>query len=345
MPSPEKRFQILSLSGGGVRGIYTITVLAALEQYLADRHDDEDYSIAQHFDLIAGTSIGGVLAVGLASGKLNARQLKALLDDNRKIIFPCSDKENRIMRKVVSALHLFKKIIRPVYNPAPLKKILEDKLGEIKLKEFKHRLLVPVVNATTGRPSMFKTPHSLNIDADGTLLAVDVCLATSAAPTYFPAHEVPTNDPSLFVDGGLIANSPCFCSYHEATNKRFLGQHVNDLHILQVGTMGTQFSLGPGASRNHGYLFGWGLGKNLIELTLGANEAWHEFMANHHLKAGHYVTLDEEQAPRVELDDSRDSTAKILKSYGYNRYRVAKGDAHVMAFFNHIAPSWVNPNL
>ena len=88
MSDPDKtNFQILSLSGGGMRGLYTATVLAELEQSLADKSDDPHYWIGQHFDLICGTSIGGILALGLASG-LNARALANILDSNRKDIFP-----------------------------------------------------------------------------------------------------------------------------------------------------------------------------------------------------------------------------------------------------------------
>jgi len=81
-------FQVLSLSGGGARGLYTIQVLAKLEEYLSDSSGNESYNISQHFDLICGTSIGGILALALAHGRYNAREILKIMNDNQLNIFP-----------------------------------------------------------------------------------------------------------------------------------------------------------------------------------------------------------------------------------------------------------------
>ncbi|WP_018275151.1 CBASS cGAMP-activated phospholipase [Teredinibacter turnerae] len=318
------RFQILALSGGGVRGLYTISILAQLEQILAEKHGDDSYNIAQHFDLIAGTSIGGILALGLASG-MTARKLCGVLDENRKQIFP--PKSAKIFRQALGSL----------YSSGPLRAVLEHCFGDKCIKDLHTRVTIPAVNGTSGSPKVYKTPHHENFQIDKHLRLVDVALSTSAAPTFFSPHLM--ND-SLNVDGGLIANGPALIAFHEATH--FINAQKANIYLMGVGTMGSRRVLNSerGWLKGWGYLTGWGVGRKLIEMTLSANEEMQNKMVEH-LLGDHCSFIDEELTPdqskSITLDNASDNAAQMLRGRGKERGQKAIGQANIMDFFNHHA--------
>lgn len=315
------RFQILALAGGGIRGLYTITILATIEGVLAEEKGDPDYNIANNFDLIAGTSIGGILGLGLASG-INARRLRDLIDRNRKAIFP--KKRFGIARQALCSL----------YKTQPLAKILDEIFGEKTIKNLNRRIIIPAVNGTSGAPKFYKTPHHENFKIDGNRKLKDVGLATSAAPTYFSPYLM---HDSHMVDGGLIANGPALVAYHEATH--FLGVKPEELHILGVGTMGSKRVLNSDRIfQGWGYLTGWGLGRRLIDMTLSANEGMHNFMVKH-LLADRFILLDEpltpDQSKSITLDNASNNAAQMLKGRGAEMGQQAIGRRDVRSFFEH----------
>jgi len=321
---PLLRFQILALSGGGVRGLYTISILAQLEQALAETHNDSSYNITQHFDLIAGTSIGGILALGLASG-INARRLYEILDYNRKQIFP--KKSAKTLRQAFGSL----------YSSDPLKSVLEECFDNKRIEDLNTRVTIPAVNGTSGSPKVYKTPHHKKFRIDKNLTLVDVALSTSAAPTFFSPHLM--ND-SFNVDGGLVANGPALIAYHEATH--FLEVPKENIHLMGVGTMGSKRVLNSerGWFRGWGYLTGWGVGRKLIEMTLSANEEMQNKMVEH-LLGDQCAFIDEELTPdqskSITLDNASDSAAQMLRGRGKERGQKAIGQANIMDFFNHNA--------
>jgi patatin-like phospholipase/acyl hydrolase len=330
---PE-RFQILSLSGGGIRGLYTISVLATIEEFLADESGVENYNIADHFSLISGTSIGGILALGLASG-INARKLQKLLDDNRKLIFPYHW-QNRIPF-LAGLLLIIKRSRKSLYDSAALHKLLNDTFTNKRIGDLNTAIIIPTVNGTTGLPRMFKTPHHENFVRDYKHSLVDVALATTAAPTYLDPHLF---DHSYMVDGGLIANSPAFIACHEATN--FLNKDKAFVHLLSIGTMGSQTALKSEKNNKWGYLNGWRMGKTLLELTLSSNEGMHNFITKQIL-GENFNLLDDNNTPDqsevITLDNSSDAAAQMLRSRGINQGQNALGDKNIKAFFKEKAQS------
>lgn len=325
------RKQILALSGGGVRGLYTINFLADLEESLADKHSDSDYSIARHFDLIAGTSVGGILALGLAYGR-TARELRDFMEKYREPIFapPLNSGVGRVDRWAAK----LKQSLSSIHSSAPLADALKDTFGNDVMRDLKVPVVIPSVNGTTGLPKFFKTPHHSNFTRDASLTLVDVALSTSAAPTYFDPHLLKRG--SLMVDGGLVANGPSLIAYHEAT--QFLSWPANETHILSVGTMGTQTSLA--SKSGWGYLRGWGMGERIIELTLGANEAMQNYMVQH-LLGDRFVAVDDpntrDTAGMITLNNAAEAAAQVLRSKGVERAQYASAQANVMAFFDCMA--------
>jgi len=228
----QQRFQILALSGGGFRGLYTAKILADIE-------DQIGAPIASKFDLIAGTSIGGILALAVAL-EIPAQKMVDLFEKHGEDIF--------------KPRFNFFGTLRSAYSPEPLKRLLQDEslFGQQPLGECKHPVIVPAINYSRGEPQLFKTPHHLDFIRDHKFALVDVALATSAAPMYFPRHTFNNNQ---YVDGGLYANAPGQLAVHEA--QQFMGQSIESIYVLAVGTMSSKFTANPGRNRAGG-TFDWG---------------------------------------------------------------------------------------
>jgi patatin-like phospholipase/acyl hydrolase len=183
-------YRILSFDGGGIRGIVSLILLKRL---MADAPD-----LVAKADLIAGTSTGGIIALGLAAGK-SVDELIALYRDNGKVIFDDSWWDNLVDLGQIAGAD---------YDSKNLAKLLKRQFGATKLKQLGKRVLVPTFDLDnehadpkkrTWKPLFF---HNFpGDDSDGEQLVVDVALSTSAAPTYFPSHQGN-------VDGGVLANNP-----------------------------------------------------------------------------------------------------------------------------------------
>ena len=252
--SKKGRFTILSLSGGGYLGLYTASVLAALE---------ESYGapIARHFDLIAGTSVGGIIALGLAN-EIPAKDIQKAFEDKGTKIFSDRPAPQGTAGTIADLSRYARK---PKYRPDALRNTIVRIVGEETLiGHLKHPVIVPAVNLTKGGPQMFKTPHHEDFRRDLHLKAVDVALATSAAPTYFPIAEV---EDALFTDGGLYANSPDLLAVHEA--EHFFARPASEVRLLSIGTTTAQFSFAHAHGRELG-AFGWMREQRLVSVIIAA---------------------------------------------------------------------------
>jgi len=301
----NKPFQILSLSGGGIRGLYTIQVLASFEEQLAEEANDDGYCIGQHFDLISGTSIGGLIALGLANG-VTARTILAIMKENKLKIFPPKN----------SFLKLCKAAFSSLYQQAPLKSVLNKIYDDNKIGSLNTRVVIPSVNYSKGQVQVFKTPHCKEFKSDYVHSLVDVALATSAAPTFFPIHDF--ND-SWYLDGGLAANSPILLALHEATH--FLKIPMENIRLVQIGTMGNRATTDHKGAIDGGYIKRWGGGRKLIEVCLSATEGLHNYVAAHLMNdKAESVTIDmspsRDQCSVLELDNASEEAAKTLISSG-----------------------------
>lgn len=168
-------FQILSLSGGGYMGLYTARVLQRLEE-------QSGRPLRESFDLIAGTSIGGIIALGLAAGT-PAEKICTHFQEHGPRIFPA-----RLDSRFNSVRLLRQLLVGASYSSAPLKNAIDAVLGgDIRIEQLGQRVIIPVVNMSSGAPQVFKTPHHPSFVRDGVLSCADVALATSAAPTFFPS--------------------------------------------------------------------------------------------------------------------------------------------------------------
>jgi len=253
-------YHVLALSGGGYRRLYTATVLAELEAVLGR-------PIASHFDLICGTSAGGMLALGLAA-EIPAIELKALFEGQGSRIFGCRSLARRLLGFWLTAKH----------DSAGLRGVLTERFQDTTIGDLKHRVLVPAVNYSTGRGQFFKTPHHPSFEVDHRMKIVDVALATAAAPVYFPLAR---NDRGVFADGGLVGNAPGLFGLHEVNT--FLAPKQNALvRVLSIGTMTIGATVRGGASLDRG--FGKWRG-GLFDLVISAQESSVDYMLRQSLAA------------------------------------------------------------
>ncbi|MBY0250035.1 MAG: patatin-like phospholipase family protein [Methylobacterium organophilum] len=262
-------FQILSLSGGGYRGLFTAEVLARLEQQAGK-------PIGQCFDLVAGTSIGGIIALGLGLGHTAAEIRDAFLENGAAIFPPRPAPRQGLLGKWDRYLSLS---AGPKYDGVALRRTVEGIVGaDTLLAAARTRLLVPAVNITEGRVQMFKTPHHPTLTMDQHRKVAEIAMATSAAPTYFPLAAVGKN---LYADGGLVANSPDACAVHEAIH--FAGQRREDVRILSIGTTSTGFGLPKSLGANFGPAE-WIANGRLMSTVFGVQQQLVDFTMKHELK-------------------------------------------------------------
>lgn len=194
----EKLFRILSLDGGGVRGILQARTLANIEKYLNNR-DGKDVPIGKRFDLIAGTSTGGIIALGLSMGR-PATDILSFYEKYIPTIFGNSNKTG-LLRK-------------PKYSPAPLESALVDFFGDDTLEDVITDTCIPAVALQNAKPRLHKSGYMLRNQERLSERLVDIALATSAAPTFFPAHSM--SQSTNLIDGGICANNPAMVALVES---------------------------------------------------------------------------------------------------------------------------------
>lgn len=204
------RFRILSIDGGGIKGVFPAAFLASIEKTLGGA------SISSYFDLIAGTSTGGIIALALGLG-LHADRVLEFYEHYGPAIFP---------RK-----SLWWPLGPAKYDSEPLRRALEETFGSKRLGDSNRRLVIPSFNATTGRIHIFKTAHHPRLQMDFRVAVVEVALATSAAPVFFPPHR--SSQEVVFIDGGIWANNPVGLAVTEAIS--MLGREGSELDILSIG--------------------------------------------------------------------------------------------------------------
>lgn len=226
-PWPKDRlFRILSIDGGGIRGVFSAAYLAEMERrFLGGR------SIATCFDMIAGTSTGGIIALALAHG-MSAREALQIYVDRGSRIFPG-----------LSGWRKWRRLLRWISRPKHDQSVLRDELllifGDKVLNDAATRLVVPSFEGRHGEPFLYKTPHHPDYQKDRHQRFAHVALHTSAAPSYYPAID---NDGLFMIDGGIWANNPVMNALVDVLACYDVPRE--NIRILSLGTGETEFTLG-----------------------------------------------------------------------------------------------------
>ncbi len=274
----DKDFRILSIDGGGIRGIFSASVLAGLEEHYLGGS-----SIAPYFDLITGTSTGGIIAIGLGAG-LTATELRDIYLERGREIFPPMGLTPRWLR-----------LFRYRYNREPLVRILSEYLGDQTLQESQSRMCIPSCEGRFSDLYVFKTPHHPDYRLDGTEKMVKVATATSAAPTYFK----PLDDGGYtFLDGGIWANNPIMVGLTEALTAFAVPRER--VRILSIGCGNRPHTVGSW-KRWFGGMLAW---RDIIDAALRFQSLGAIGQAGLLIGRDRILRVDlPETARHIELDD------------------------------------------
>ncbi|MEQ9359884.1 CBASS cGAMP-activated phospholipase [Coleofasciculus chthonoplastes] len=316
-------FQILSLSGGGYLGLYQAVILCELEEKAGK-------PIAQCFDLLAGTSIGGIIALSLAL-EVPAETIRRAFEKHGQSIFSARSSPQSTVSKLIDLGRAF---FIPKYKHDGLRRALTDFIEPLTLLgDLKHPIVIPAINLTKGQPQIFKTPHHERFERDHRETVHDVALATSAAPTFFPLAQVRNE---LFTDGGLCANMPDFVALHEA--EYFFRIPTEHVSILSIGTTTSQFSFSHSIRRNLGIL-DWFYDTRLLSVILSSQQKMTEFMLQHKL-GERYVRIDSIQSKAQErdlgLDVATPAAQSTIKGLASARLREVIGTSKIREMLQHI---------
>ena len=233
-PDQDSALTVLAIDGGGMRGLYAATVLRALSGRFATQRNVDDLDVGKGFDLIVGTSTGGILAAGLAAG-LPVGDLHSLYKTVGPRIFTDPVPKNRVRL----CLWLLRHRTRSGNSNGPLRKAMRSAFGDETIGELYERrgigLCLPATSLLDHSPRVFKTPHLELRNRDDNLRIADACLATSAAPLYLPIVSLTSDQLAheLYVDGGLWANSPILVGLLEGLA---LSDPKQPVTIVSIGT-------------------------------------------------------------------------------------------------------------
>lgn len=275
-----RNFRILALDGGGLRGTFTAAVLAKWDDMLKAGGGN---GIISHFDLVAGTSTGAILAIGLALG-LKPSEILAFYEEKGPKIFP----KDRKLRHWLKSKH----------DSTTLRQLLTEVYGEKTLAEDSCcRLVIPTVRAKQGQAEAIVTPHSPDRTAYRDISAVDAALASSAAPTFF--DESTWEGPialETFLDGGVWANNPILPALAEAV--RYLKIPLDRIDVLSIGTLSSESDftdqLGKGKA-------GWA--PHSADLFFAAQEHGALALAESFLGPTRHVRINQQTPAEIKLDD------------------------------------------
>lgn len=328
----DKPYRVLTLDGGGVRGLYTITLLQQISLRLSRYHssaEEEQLDIGGQFDLIVGTSTGSVIAAALVAG-VSLERLRELYRNNARKIFQFSAPLQRgcVSDKAKGFLWALRNTFSSANRSEPLEGLLAEVFLDETLEQVYSRrriaLCVPTINAETQRSWVFKTPHSQRLTRDNKYKLVDVCLASSAAPIYFPIHGINNPESGVsqwFVDGGLWANNPVMVGLVEALELTEANQAIEILSIGTGGVVRSQLIHSAQAARGS---WGWKGGADVVGMSLEAQAFSTPYLAKQIAKAIGRVTLyrfldpqiSSEEAGYLSLDAVDSRSLNLLESLG-----------------------------
>lgn len=273
-------FNILAIDGGGIRGVFPAHILYCIAQRLGIRIDE-------HFDMIAGTSTGSIVAAAIAC-KIDPEKVVYLYREHGAEIF--SKRKSWWPMKIRPA-------IQSLYDSESLKRILQGILGDVKLGDISIPLLLPATDIGYGGVHVFKSGYSKDFTRDKDVFLREAVLASCSAPTYFDPVRVKEY---LLADGGLWANNPSLAAVIDA--QRRLKIDPSNIRIFSLGTGHAKTCYGVKADRKWGLLNGW-KGPEFISFLMSLQaQSTHNYLQLM-LKEDQLLRLNFESDCPLPLDD------------------------------------------
>jgi len=273
----RKKVRILSIDGGGIRGILPGVVLARLEQKLQEKTNNKELRLADKFDFVAGTSTGGILGLTYIFPDKKGDRPKFSAQDAVNLYLDRGDEifDVTLGQKIKS----LSGVVDEKYSADEIEEALMDNFGDTKLDALLKPCLITAYDIRN-RNAFFFRQHKAHIDINNFKVR-DVARATSAAPTYFEVSRIKNElgSPYPLVDGGLFANNPTLCAYSEVRTMNFNGiefPSAKDMFIVSLGTGSIKKSYPYKAAKDWGQLQ-WI--KPVIDIMMSGNSE----VVHHHL--------------------------------------------------------------
>jgi patatin-like phospholipase/acyl hydrolase len=256
MNSSKQKIRILSIDGGGIRGVIPAVVMEYVEEKLIELSGNPDARIADYFDLFVGTSTGGILScfyltpdIQTGRPKYRAAQATEFYSRHGYGIFNESKRSKwGGLRQIFDAT---------AYDARRFEAVLNDTFGEVRFSQLLRRCVITTYDIHKQSAFFFNSREPEHKKRD--FLLREAVRSTAAAPTYFPPARIKniiTGEELLAVDGGVFANNPALCAYAEARHTDF-GQlkfpETSDMLVLSLGTGGGNLDFG-----HTGDIHGWG---------------------------------------------------------------------------------------
>ncbi|MBO6497149.1 MAG: patatin-like phospholipase family protein [Roseivirga sp.] len=321
----SKKVKILSIDGGGIRGILPGTILNYIETELQRRTNNPNTRLADHFDLIAGTSTGGILTCTYL-----------IVDEKGQTKYSAADALNIYLERGGDIFNLpFSRklwslfgIRRPKYSVASLESALHDYFGESMTADLKRPCIITSYDIRDRKAVFFNKVDGINNPVRNYKVR-DVARATSAAPTYFKPAKIKSaiDSPLVLVDGGVFANNPALCAYAEARTLDFAKQDTpseiafpsaEDIFLLSLGTGTEQQPYYYDSAKN------WGMLKwiqPIIDIMMSGNSETVDYQLKQMFKAVKHEDCYHRIQPSLhnaksQMDDVSPQNLKALHEAG-----------------------------
>jgi len=321
----NKTFKILAIDGGGVKGLYSSTILEHLEEKFGG-------NISDYFDMLCGTSTGGLIALAL-SLKIPTKEISNIYIKNGSKIFPKKSKIKNMYNQIFG---------KGKFSEEPLRNVLDGIFNEKKLVESNNLLCIPSYSVTEARPWVFKFDHKEgDLSRDNKARYVDVALATSAAPTYFPMAEIDYYDYKQFIDGGVWANNPTLVgliealTYYVGKDKKF-----NKLKILSISSLSNTGGKPTGLKRERGFV-DWR--NDLFETSITGQSLFTDYFMSKireisDVKVEYFripsAKISSDQESLVQLDVATKEALNLIRGKGNDMGELFKKKHEISEFFN-----------
>jgi patatin-like phospholipase/acyl hydrolase len=317
-----KKKIILSIDGGGIRGIVPGQILTHIERLLKEIYDDSTYKIADHFDLIAGTSTGGILACAYLLSEFGRPKYSA--EEVVDIYFERGDD--------IFTIPLFHRIrsaggvLDEKYPSAGLEEALQDYFGDAMLTDLMKPSLITAYDIKR-RKAHFFTQHDAG-NPDHNFYLRDVARATAAAPTFFEVSKIKSQANKYYplIDGAIFANNPALCAYAEMRNKFSTNELkilAPDILLLSIGTGYAKYSYSYDEAKDWG-LAAWA--KPALDMMMAGVSDTVDYQLQQIFEAAgvtkQYLRIDGELTRDIDpgMDCVEPENLQALKAFGDKLY-------------------------
>jgi patatin-like phospholipase/acyl hydrolase len=289
-------FNILSLDGGGLRGIFTAAVLSEAERVYGTE-------LLNNVDLIVGTSTGGIIALGLAHSKTASEMLSFYREAGEQIF----SRPRRVGR-----------LWAPKYDRRPLDMLLQKEFGaDTTMNQLRKPVCVTAYELVRGTTRVWKDDHHPELSYSGDQLVWKIAAATSAAPTLFAPIQI--GDVDSNVDGGVWSNNPNMVGITEAV--RYFDRALGDIRLLSIGTTSQPFRVANHRKAEGLGLIGWS--RKAKDLLMESTSIAGNYQARLLLGEANFLRLDSEQAEKIKMDDAKQCAP--LQEWGHDVGRLSIG--------------------